>query len=55
MIPVGHASHEEIHVWYNNGRRNEALVRIQKGKEVYEKGLAMNIEDAVKHLHIPMN
>lgn len=37
LIPVEHASHEEIHVWYNNGRRNEALVRIQKGKEVYEK------------------
>ena len=37
LIPVGHASHEEIHAWYNNGRRKEALARIQKGKEVYEE------------------
>lgn len=37
LVPVGHASHEEIHAWYNNGRRQEAIARIQKGREAFEK------------------
>lgn len=37
LIPVSHASHEEIHAWYNNGRREEAIERIQKGREAFAK------------------
>ena len=37
LIPVSHASHEEIHAWYDGGRRQEALARIALGKEAYKK------------------
>lgn len=37
LIPVSHASHEEIHAWYNSGREEEAIKRIEQGKEVFRK------------------
>lgn len=37
LIPVTHASHEEIHSWYDAGRREEAINRINDGREAFFK------------------
>lgn len=37
LIPVSHASHEEIHKWYDGGKREEAIARIEKGKEEFTR------------------
>ena len=37
LIPVSHASHEEIHKWYDGGKREEAIARIEKGKAEFER------------------